>query len=182
MQAMSNPSDDTKRKPTRAARSRRGGTLGVVALFLFAAATGGVVLWQKYGGLAALSQFGILPQMAATQPSTAEPAAAEASDTTSQASDNTAQLLKDLQTSQQQTADKLEDIQRQLAAEQGERKLLSEQLAALSGRVNGLSTSNASVTTGMAAPQAAKKKPKLPDAAALRPAGANRQVGSAPAQ
>src|SRR5438552_2233710 len=176
MQSMSNSLDDPKRNPTRAARSRRGGRLGVAALLLFAAATGGVVLWQKNGGLPALSQFGILSQMAASETSTTAPAAAETLDTT-------AQLLKDLQTSQQQTADKLEDIQRQLASEQGERKLLSEQLAALSGRVNALSTSNASVTTGMA-PQAVKKKPKLPDAAALalRPAGANRQAGSAPAQ
>ena len=172
---MSNPSDDTKLNRRRTARSRWGRALGVVVLFLVAAGIGGVVLWQKYGGgFGALSQFGIFSQMAATEPSTAAPAAAEASDTT-------AQLLKDLQAAQQQSADKLEDIQRQLASEQGERKLFSEQLAALSGRVNALSTSNASVTTGMA-PQAVKKKPKLPDAAVLRPAGANRQAGSAPPQ
>ena len=90
-------------------------------------------------------------------------------------------MLKDLQTAQQQMEDKLEDVQRQLAAEQGERKLISDQVAALSSRVNAMSASNAFATTG-AGSQAAKKKPKLPDSAALRPVGANRQAGSAPAQ
>ena len=144
---MSNSSDATKAKPVRSVVSslRR---LLAVALILLAASIGGVVLWEKYGGVDASSQG------AAAETSTAASAAME----TSEASDSTTQLLKELQTSQQQMADKLEDIQRQLASEQGERKLLSEQLAALSSRVNALSASNASATTGMAAP-AAKKKP-----------------------
>ncbi|MFZ1153481.1 MAG: hypothetical protein WAN93_01110 [Solirubrobacteraceae bacterium] len=142
-------------------------------LLLAAAGIGGAVYWDKYGG-----GFSSPSQLAAAEPSTATPAAAETSDASPETA---AQLLKDLQTVQQQTSDKLEDIQRQLAAEQGERKLLSEQVAALSGRVNGLSASNASATTGMAA-QTAKKKPNLPAGAAPRPVGVNRQAGPAPSQ
>jgi uncharacterized protein HemX len=168
MQFMSNPSDETKPKEARTVRSRRRRVIAVAVLLLAAAGVGGVVLWEKYGGFVAPSQT------AATE--TESPAATPVAVEASQGSDTTAQVLKDLQTSQQQAADKLEDIQRQLAAEQGERKLLSEQVAALTGRVNSLSASNASVATGTAL-QAAKKKPKLPDTAALRPAGANRQAG-----
>ena len=149
--------------------------LPVVVLILVAAGIGGVVLWQKYGGSFVYPWAS--SQAAATDDSTATPVAAE----TSQASETTAQLLKDLQTAQQQTADKLEDIQRQLAAEQGERKLLSEQVATLSTRVNALSASNASATTGMAL-QAARKKPNLPVGAVPRPAGMNRQAGPALSQ
>jgi chromosome segregation ATPase len=136
-----------------------------VVLLSLVVGIGGVVLWQKYG-----SDLGALSQMIASRLSTTGPATE-----TSEAADTATPSLKDLQTSQQQMADKLEDIQRQIAAEQGERKLLSDQLAALSGRVNGLSTSNASVTTGMAL-QAAKKKPRLLDATGIVPrtAGANR--------
>jgi chromosome segregation ATPase len=68
------------------------------------------------------------------------------------------QSLTGLQASQQHTADQLELIQRQLASEQGERKMLSEQVGALSGRVDGLSASATSVTTGTAS-QSPKKKP-----------------------
>jgi chromosome segregation ATPase len=68
------------------------------------------------------------------------------------------QSVTGLQTSQQHMADQLELIQRQLASEQGERKMLSEQVEALSGRVDGLSASAPSVTTGTAS-QSAKKKP-----------------------
>jgi hypothetical protein len=143
----------------------------VVVFLLAVAGIGGVVLWEKYGRSMAPSQTADADSSAAT------PVAAEASEPL----DPTAQMLKDLQTAQQQMADKLEDVQRQLAAEQGERKLISDQVAALSSRVNAMSASNAFATTG-AGSQAAKKKPKLPDSAALRPVGANRQAGSAPAQ
>jgi chromosome segregation ATPase len=68
------------------------------------------------------------------------------------------QSVKGLQASQQHITDQLEVIQRQLASEQGERKLLSEQVGALSGRVDGLSASATSVTTGTAS-QSPKKKP-----------------------
>jgi uncharacterized protein HemX len=165
MQFMSNSSDETNPQEARTVRSWRRRVIPIVVLLLAAAGIGGVVLWEKYGGFAAPSQT------AATETETESPATTPVAVETSQGSDTTAQLLKDLQTSQQQAADKLEDIQRQLAAEQGERKLLAEQVEALTGRVNSLSASNASVGTAL---QAAKKKPKLPDTVALRPAGGNR--------
>ena len=160
---MSDPSDETNPNESRAVRSGRRRVIPVVVLLLAVAGIGGVVLWEKYGGSDAPSQT------AATE--TESPATTPVAVETSQSSDTTAQLLKDLQTAQQQAADKLEDIQRQLAAEQDERKQLSEQVEALTGRVNSLSASNASVGTAL---QAAKKKPKSPDTVALRPAGANR--------
>ena len=167
---MSNSSDETDPKEPRTVRSRRRRVIPVVVLLLAAAGVGGFVLWEKYGGLVAPSQT------AATETETESPAATPVAAETSQSPDTTAQLLKDLQTAQQQAADKLEDIQRQLAAEQDERKSLSEQVEALTGRVNSLSASNASVGTAL---QAAKKKPKSPDSVALRPAGGNRQTGAA---
>jgi uncharacterized protein HemX len=159
---MRNTSDDTKRSTARAARSGRGQTI-VALLVLVGVGSGAFVLWEKYGGFVASSA------MDSSQTFTA-----------SEASDATTQAVKDLQASQQQMADKIDGVMRQLAAEQGERKLLSEQVAALSGRVSGISGSNASVrasgiaganasiTTGMAA---AKRKPKPPEAL---PAAANR--------
>jgi hypothetical protein len=164
---MSTPSDDTKPSRTRVARSWRRRLLPVVVLLLAVVGIGGVAIWEKYGRSTDPSQT------AEADTSGATPAAAE---TSSEPLDPTAQLLKDLQTAQQQMADKLEDVQRQLAAEQDERKAISDQVAALSSRINGMSASNAFATTGTAA-QAAKKKPK--DAAPLRPAGANRQAGPA---
>src|SRR2546421_10429307 len=130
---MSKSSDQTKASPARSIRSRLRRLL-TAALILLAVSIGGVVLWETYGGVDASSQT------ATTEMAIATPAAME----TSEGSQAATQLLKELQISQQQTADKLEDIQRQLASEQGERKLLSEQLAALSSRVNALSASNAS--------------------------------------
>src|SRR5205814_10636862 len=121
--------------------------IAAIALILLAMAIGGAVLvWGKFGSTGASSQT------AATEPS------AETADAAEMPA-NAAQVLKDLQTVQQQMAERLDDIQRQLAAEQGERKLLSDQVAALSSRVNGLSASNASATTGMALSPTAKKKP-----------------------
>jgi uncharacterized protein HemX len=173
MQFMSNSSDETKPAEARTVRSWRRRVIPIVVLLLAAAGVGGVVIWQKHGEFVAPSQTAETE----TQSTPATPVAAE----TSQGLDTTAQLLKDLQTAQQQAADKLEDLQRQLAAEQDERKLLSDQVAALAGRVNSLSASNASVTSGTAL-QAAKKKSKLPDTAAPRPVGGSRQAGPAPSQ
>jgi uncharacterized protein HemX len=173
MQFMSNSSDETKPAEARTVRSWRRRVIPLVVLLLAAGGIGGVALWQKHGELVAPSQTAETE----TESAPATPVTAEAS----QGLDTTAQLLKDLQTAQQQAADKLEDLQRQLAAEQDERKQLSDQVAALAGRVNSLSASNASVTSGTAL-QAAKKKPKLPDTAAPRPAGASRQAGPASSQ
>ena len=56
------------------------------------------------------------------------------------------QSVTDLQSAQQRNADQIAELQRQLAAEQGERKLLSDQLGALSARVDSLLSPNAEAT------------------------------------
>jgi uncharacterized protein HemX len=147
------PLDNTKRQRARPQRSRSGGMLPVLLLLPLAVGIGGVVLKGNYGG------FGVHLQTAAAQP--LPMSAAAASDAAAPSTDPLQQSLKDLQTTQQQTADKLEATQRRLASEQGERKLLSEQVAALSGRVDALSASNASVRTATA-PALPKKKPVAP--------------------
>jgi hypothetical protein len=138
--------------------------VALVVLLLSVVGIGAVVFWVNYGELS-------VPSRTATAEPAAEPAAqpaaqppvpssprVEASDDTMQAVNALQQSVKNLQASQQHTADQLELIQRKLASEQGERKLLSEQVGALSGRVDGLSTSATSVTTGTAS-QSPKKKP-----------------------
>lgn len=125
-----------------------------LVLLLIVVGMGAVVLWASYGGFAAPSQTAA--DQAAKVPQAAKaPQAAQASDEGARAINELMQLVKDLQVSQQQVVEQLQLAQRQLAAEQGERKLLSEQLSALSGRVDGLSA--APGTTGTA--QSQKKKP-----------------------
>ncbi|MGR4930247.1 hypothetical protein ACIPUD_26095 [Bradyrhizobium sp. CAR08] len=53
------------------------------------------------------------------------------------------QATKELQTAQQKQAEQVADLQRRIAAEQGERKLLSDQLGSVSARVDALASSNA---------------------------------------
>jgi hypothetical protein len=127
--------------------------LTLVVLLVSLVGIGTAVFLANYGGLSVPSS----PAPAAQPPAPA-PLREQASDDTIQALNALQQTVKDLQASQQHTADQLELIQRQLASEQGERKLLSEQVGALSGRVDGLPTSATSVTTGTA-PQSPKKKP-----------------------
>lgn len=80
---------------------------------------------------------------------------AEASQQAKQDANALEQRMNDLQVSQQQMANQLDEIKRQLAAGQGERKLLSDQVGALSGRVDSLATSAA---PGAAAPPAKKRR------------------------
>ena len=133
--------------------------VALVVLLLSVVGIGAVVFWVNYG------ELNVPPGTATAEPA-AQPAAqppvpssprVEASDDTMQAVNALQQSVKNLQASQQHTADQLALIQRKLASEQGERKLLSEQVGALSGRVDGLSTSATSVATGIAS-QSAKRK------------------------
>jgi chromosome segregation ATPase len=114
------------------------------------------VLWANYGQLSALSPTATTQP--ATQPQAMSSPRVEVSDDAIQSLNALQQSVKGIQASQQHTADQLERIQRQLASEQGERQLLSEQVGALSGRVDGLSTSAASISTGTAS-QSPKRKP-----------------------
>jgi hypothetical protein len=56
-------------------------------------------------------------------------------------------------------ADQLSETKRELAAEQGERKMLSEQVGSLAGRVDGLTAaSGSSVAAGTTGTTSSKKK------------------------
>jgi TolA-binding protein len=153
---MSNTSRETQTNPRSGERSRSGRMVTLVVLLLSVVGIGAVVFWANYDQLNAPSRTATAQP--AAQPQAPSPPRVEASDDTMQSLNALQQSVKALQASQQHTADQLELIQKQLASEQGERKLLSEQVGALSGRVDGLSTSATSVTTGTTS-QSPKKKP-----------------------
>jgi Tfp pilus assembly protein FimV len=126
----------------RRARSRRlrSSRASAAILLLLACGMAAVVLRQNFGGLVSLYQVG------STQ-SSVPVTQAPASDAMNQPVEELRQMVKDLAASLQQATDKLEVTQRRLAAEQGERQLLSEQVGALSARLSALSASNASVSS-----------------------------------
>jgi chromosome segregation ATPase len=124
-----------------------------VVLVLAAVCLGGFFVWQNYGRLTDPTAGG--------QPAVQSqaPPRAQASDETKQVLNALEQTVKDLQASQQQTADQLSEIKRDLAAEQGERKMLSEQIGALAGRVDSLAAApSSSVAPGATGNASAKKK------------------------
>jgi uncharacterized protein YlxW (UPF0749 family) len=134
-------------------RPRSAKTAIAVLLVLAAVCLGGFFVWQNYGRPT--------DPPAGSEPTVQSqaPPRAEASDETKQALNALQQALnalqqtvKDLQASQQKMTD-------QLAAEQGERKMLSEQVGALAGRVDSLAAASAaSVTPGASGNASAKKK------------------------
>jgi uncharacterized protein YlxW (UPF0749 family) len=65
---------------------------------------------------------------------------------TKQAMAGLQQAVEGVQSSQQKLVDQVADVQRKLAAEGGERKLMSDQLSALSSRVDALSSAKAEGT------------------------------------
>jgi uncharacterized protein HemX len=65
--------------------------------------------------------------------------------------------IQKLQSDQKKLGDELTDIQRKIAAEGGERKLLSDQLGALSARLDSLASANAE-STPTTTPQAQKNR------------------------
>lgn len=127
-------------------RPRSTGTAIAVVLVLAAVCLGGVFVWQN--------QSRLTDPTAGGQPAVQSqaPPRAQASDETKQVLNALEQTVKDLQASQQKMTD-------QLAAEQGERKMLSEQVGALAGRVDSLAAASAaSVTPGATGNAPAKKK------------------------
>ncbi|MDB5606636.1 MAG: hypothetical protein JWP25_3536 [Bradyrhizobium sp.] len=128
----------------------------LVVLLLSVVGIGAVVFWANYDQLSA--SLRAATAQPAAQPQAPSPPRVEAPDDTMQSLNALQQSVQGLQAAQQNMADQLELVRRQLASEQGERKMLSEQVGALSGRVDGLSTSATPVTTGTA-PQSPKKKP-----------------------
>jgi len=66
------------------------------------------------------------------------------------------QSIKDLQAANQRAADQISDFQRQLAAQQGEQKLLNQKVEALSARVDRVTNAEA------ATPRRAAKRKRDP--------------------
>jgi uncharacterized protein HemX len=128
--------------------ARRGSSRAIIAsvliLAILAAAGVGASVWWRNSGRS-------------NEPATT--AGAQPSDETRQALATIGQTVKEIQASQQQTAARLDEMKRQLDAEGGERKMLSEQVGALSGRVDSLVSSSASVSPGPSRKPSAKKKP-----------------------
>jgi hypothetical protein len=131
-------------------RPRSARTAIAVLLVLAALCLGGFLVWQNYGRLTDPTA-GVQPEVQSRTSPRAQP-----SDEKKPALNAIEQTVKDLQISQQQTADQLGEIKRDLAAEQGERKMLSEQVGALAGRVDSLAAS--SVAPGASGNTSAKKK------------------------
>jgi len=65
--------------------------------------------------------------------------------------------VQDVHATQQKVADQLTDLQRRLAAEGGERKLMSDQLGSISARVDALASANAE---SAASTQPARQNPR----------------------
>ena len=127
--------------------------IAIIVLLVLAAGLGATVAWQNYGPAAEPSKTAsVQPAVQSQVPQRAEPSDDQALNALQQA-------VKDLQASQQQTADQLSETKRELAAEQGERKMLSEQVGALAGRVDGLAAASASsVAAGTTGTASSKKK------------------------
>lgn len=125
-----------------------------MALVIFAAiAVGAIVAWQKYGFSAAPTTASVQPAVQSQPPLRANPY-----DETKQALSALQQTVKEIQASQQEMADRLSETKQQLAAEQGERKMLSEQVGGLAGRLDRLAAASASSVAPGTAGSAAKKK------------------------
>ena len=118
-------------------------------LILLLIAVGGAFLWANYQS--------VNNSPVAAQPS-AEPSTPRevADDNARQALAAIQQTVKDLQTSQQDAAEKISKLQQQISAEQGNRKLLSEQIGALSARFDNFLETNAQAPA--TSPQPAKKR------------------------
>jgi predicted negative regulator of RcsB-dependent stress response len=112
-------------------------------------AVGGAFLWTNYQSV---SKFPVAAQPSA-EPSTPREVA---DDKARQALAALQQTVKDLQTSQQDAAEKISKLQQQISAEQGHRKLLSEQVGALSARFHNFLDTNAQAPA--TSPQPAKKR------------------------
>jgi flagellar basal body-associated protein FliL len=126
----------------------------IVLLVLAVVGLGATVVWQNYGPGAEPSRTAsVQPAVQSQAPPRDEPY-----DETKQALNALQQAVKDLQDSQQQTADHLSETKRELAAELGERKMLSEQVGSLAGRVDGLAASGSSVAAGSTGTTSSKKK------------------------
>ena len=151
----SNPTCWNHERYTEGSRPSSARTAITVLLVLATVGLGATVVWQNYGPATEPAKTAsVQPAVQSQAPQQAEP-----SDETRQSLNALQQAVKDLQASQQQTADQLSETKKELAAEQGERKMLSEQVGALAGRVDGLAAASASsVAAGTTGTASSKKK------------------------
>jgi hypothetical protein len=127
----------------------RAGPWILLAVILVLAA--GALIWANHRSVPGS------PEVAGVQPKTpSAPSPAAVDDKARQDVAGLQQTIKDLQAAQQGATDQLHELQRQLAAEGGERQLLSQQLGSLSARVDRLTAPNAEAPTP--APPPARKK------------------------
>lgn len=70
------------------------------------------------------------------------------------------ETIESLKTSQKQILEEIESIKQKIAAEQGERKLLTAQLGSLSLRLDELSAASASISEGGSTGQSQKRRAK----------------------
>jgi hypothetical protein len=144
---------DTSTK-TQLSSSHKSGTglLAIVlTLILFAGGIGAFALWRSSE----------TPTTQAVAQSPAPPAPQTAAPEQSTASINALkESVAGLEASRKQLSDEIVDLKRQLAAEQGERKMLTEQLGSLSSRVDSLAAPVASRADTVASEPSQKKRAK----------------------
>ena len=146
---MTEPSAHTQ--PSSSHKSGTGLLAIVLALILVASALGAFALWQitVTPTTQAVAQS---PAPSATQPAVAEQATASIL--------ALKESVAGLEASRKQVSGEVVDLKRQLAAEQGERQLLTEQLGSLSSRVESLAASVASRADTVASEPSQKKRAK----------------------
>ena len=142
---------DSSTQPSNNHKSGPGLLTIVLTLILVAGSIGAFAVWQ---GLLTPTTKAVAQSPA---PSATQPPAPEQSTASIQA---LKESVAGLEASRKQVSDEVVDLKRQLAAEQGERKLLTEQLGSLSRRVDSLTASVASRADTVASEPAQKNRPK----------------------
>ena len=141
----------TQTQPSSSHKPGTGLLAIVLTLILVAGGIGAFALWQST----------VTPTTQAVAqspaPSAIQPAVPEQSTASINALKET---VAGLEASRKQVSDEVVDLKRQLAAEQGERKMLAEQLGSLSSRVDSLTASMASRADTVASEPSQKKRAK----------------------
>ena len=143
----------TQTQPSSSHKPGTGLLAIVLTLILVAGGIGAFALWQNT----------VTPTTQAVAQSPAPPAtqpAAPAPEQSTASINALKELVAGLEASHKQVSDEVVDLKRQLAAEQGERKMLAEQLGSLSSRVDSLTASAASKADTVASEPSQKKRAK----------------------
>jgi uncharacterized protein HemX len=139
-----------KTKPSSSHKPERGLLAIVLTLILVAGGIGAFALWQST----------VTPTTQAVAQSAA-PSTQDAAPERATASINALrESVASLEASRKQVSDEVVDLKRQLAAEQGERKMLTEHLGSLSSRVESLAASVASRAATVASEPSQKARAK----------------------